>query len=212
VNNLPTVYDEACDPVYLGTTPVHCLMWADDCVVMSTTQAGLQRSMDRTVNHFASLGLSVNVKKTKVLVFNPSGWGPSKFQHINFFINNVIVEKCDSYTYLGFVFKPSGSVAAGMKELVTKSNRAYYSISNLLYENKKMKVDNALSLFDMTVTPVALYAVEHWGILSLPASSFQSRESLLKTWESFLPETVNQKVCRLLLSCHKKKFAFSHVR
>ena len=144
------------------------------------------------------------MKKTKVLIFNPSGWGPSKFQQFNFFINNKIVEKCDSYTYLGFVFKPSGSVAAGIKELVTKSSRAYYSISNILYENKKMEVDNALNLFDMTVTPVALYAVEHWGVLSLPATSFQSRESLLKAWEAFLPETVNQKVCRLLLSCHKK--------
>ena len=204
MNDLPNVYDQACDPVYMGASPVHCLMWADDCVVMSTTQAGLQRSMDRTVSHFTSLGLTVNTKKTKVLVFNPCGWGPSKFPQLNFFINNVSVEKCDSYTYLGFVFKPSGSVASGMKELVTKSKRAYHSISNILYENKKMKVDNALSLFDMTVTPVALYAVEYWGILSLPAASFQSKEAIIKSWETFLPETINQKVCRLLLSCHKK--------
>ena len=173
-------------------------------MVMSTTQTGLQRAMDRTVSHFDSLDLSVNIKKTKVLIFNPCGWGPSKFQNINFFINSLKVDKCDSYSYLGFVFKPSGSVIAGMKELLTKSKRAYHSISNILYENKKMKVDKALDLFDMTVSPVALYAVEHWGILSLPAASFQSREAIMKTWESFLPETVNQKVCRLLLSCHKK--------
>ena len=67
-----------------------------------------------------------------------------------------------------------------------------------------MKVDKALSLFDMTVTPVALYTVEHWGILSLPVSSFQSTKALLKSWSIFHPETVNQKVCGLLLSCHKK--------
>ena len=95
-------------------------------------------------------------------------------------------------------------MAAGVSELLTKANRAYYSIANLLYENKKMKVDDAIGLFDVTVSPVTLYAVEHWGILSLPASSFQSRESLLKAWESFMSETINQKLCRLLLSCHKK--------
>ena len=204
VNHLPAVYDSECDPVYIGTSPVHCLMWADDCVVMSTTQAGLQRSMDKTTNHFASLGLSVNVKKTKVLIFNTSGFGPAKFANLNFYINNKVVEKCDSYTYLGFVFKPSGSATAGIRELLTKANRAYYSISNILYQNKKMKVDNALGLFDMTVTPVAMYGVEYWGMLSLPFASFQSKESLLKAWENFTPETVNQKVCRLLLSCHKK--------
>ena len=75
VNNLPTVYDQACDPVYLGNSPVHCLMWADDCVVMSTTQGGYQRAMDRTVNHFESLGLYVNDKKTKVLVSFQVGGG-----------------------------------------------------------------------------------------------------------------------------------------
>jgi hypothetical protein len=56
VNNLPTVYNPACDPVYLGSSAVHCLMWADDCVVMSS-QVGLQRAMDKTTNHFTSLGL-----------------------------------------------------------------------------------------------------------------------------------------------------------
>jgi hypothetical protein len=45
-------------------------MWADDCVVIFTTQMGLQRAMDRTVGHFTSLGLSVNLKKTKGLIFN----------------------------------------------------------------------------------------------------------------------------------------------
>ena len=27
VNHLPAVYDSECDPVYIGTSPVHCLMW-----------------------------------------------------------------------------------------------------------------------------------------------------------------------------------------
>ena len=71
INKLPTVYDEHCDPVYVGNKPVHCLMWADDCVVMSTTQAGLQRSINKTVEHFTNLGLTVNTKKTKCVIFNP---------------------------------------------------------------------------------------------------------------------------------------------
>ena len=35
INNLPNVYDSDCDPVIVNNKPVHCLMWADDCVVMS---------------------------------------------------------------------------------------------------------------------------------------------------------------------------------
>ena len=65
INKLPTVYDSQCDPVYVGDSPVHCLMWADDCVVMSTSQAGLQRSISKTVNHFTAAGPECKHKETK---------------------------------------------------------------------------------------------------------------------------------------------------
>ena len=101
INKLPSVYDEHCDPVSVGSKPVHCLMWADDCVVMSTTETGLQRSIDKTVEHFTKLGLTVNKKKTKCVIFNPSGWGPSRFPKLRFHIDNQLLENVDHYTYLG---------------------------------------------------------------------------------------------------------------
>ena len=204
INKLPTVYDEHCDPVYVGNKPVHCLMWADDCVVMSTTQAGLQRSITKTVEHFTNLGLMVNTKKTKCMIFNPSGWGPMQFPKIRFHINGQLLENIDHYTYLGLIFKPSGSVDMAAKELLAKANRAYFSLSSLFYENKKMKVDRAIDLFDSLVTPVSLYSSQFWSVLSLPASAFTSIQNLMKAWEIFIPETVNQRFCRLLLSLHKK--------
>jgi hypothetical protein len=126
-------------------------MWAEDCIVMATTQAGLQLSMDRTFNYFTSLGLVVNYKKTKVILFNSGGFGTAKFPKFEFYINNQL--------NLGFVFKSSGLVAAGIKEHATKANRAYYSISNILYERKNPKVD-------VTVLPVAMYALDHLVILN----------------------------------------------
>ena len=69
INNLPDVYDNDCHPVIVNNKPVHCLMWADDCVVMSTSEHGLQRSINKTVDHFTELGLSVNFKKKQKLWF-----------------------------------------------------------------------------------------------------------------------------------------------
>ena len=204
INKLPTVYDAQCDPVYVGDEPVHCLMWADDCEVMSTSQAGLQRSINKTASHFTELGLQVNTKKTKCMIFNPPGWGPLKFPKVKFYIDNQLLENTDRYTYLGLVFKPSGSVDTAAKELLTKANRAYFSLSSLFYQNKKMKTDKATELFDSLVTPISLYASQFWAVLSLPASAFNSLDNLMKSWEVFIPETVNQRFCRLQLSLHKK--------
>ena len=70
--------------------PVHCLMLADDCVVLSTSESGLQRSIDRTVGHFAELGLQVNTKKTNIMIFNGNGFGPAKFPKLKFYIIEAI--------------------------------------------------------------------------------------------------------------------------
>ena len=67
-----------------------------------------------------------------------------------------------------------------------------------------MKVDRAIELFDSLISPIALYASQFWSVLSLPASSFNTMENLLKSWEKFHPETLNQKFCRLILSVQKK--------
>ena len=156
------------------------------------------------MDHFTKLGLTVNTKKTKCVIFNPTGWGPLRFPKIRFKINNQLLENVDRYTYLGLVFKPSGAVDTAAKELLSKANRAYFSLSSLLFENKKMKVDRAIDLFDSLVTPVSLYSSQFWSVLSLPASAFTSVQNLMKAWEVFIPETVNQRFCRLILSLHKK--------
>ena len=142
------------------------------------------------------------MKKPKVVIFNPSGWGPAKFPKIRFFINNNLLENKDSYTYLGIIFKPSGSVEAAVKELLAKANRAYYSMSSLVYQNKKIKLERAIELFDSLISPIAMYASQFWAVYSLPASSFSCKESLFQSWEKILPENLNQKFFRLILSVH----------
>ena len=140
----------------------------------------------------------------KVLVFNSGGFGPTKFKQLKFYINGQHLEMTDSYTYLGLIFKPSGSVTFAASELLAKAKRAYFSMNNIFYENKTMQIDKAIQLFTSLISPIAQYASEFWSVLSLPIKSFNSRDDLMRAWELFTPETLNQQFCRLLLSVHKK--------
>ena len=204
INKLPGVYDSLCDPVYIKKDPISCLMFADDCVVLSQSMAGLQRAINKTANHFESLGLSVNVSKTKVIIFNSRGLSPRHMPQYVFNINGSPLVNCESYVYLGLIFKPSGAVTAAVKELHAKASRAWFSISNIVYQNKRMPVSRALKLFDSLVSPISLYGCEFWTPLNLPASCFIDQDSFLRSWETFLPELHNQRVCRMVLSVHKK--------
>ena len=105
---------------------------------------------------------------------------------------------------MGIKFKPSGSFVMAEEELFTKANRAWYSVSNLIYQNKRWSIDRALRLFDRLVLPVATYACEFWIPFVLPKKSFESQENLMKSFEKLRAETLNQKLCRMLLSVHNK--------
>ena len=108
------------------------------------------------------------------------------------------------YTYLRAVFIPSGAVYAAEEQLAAKCSRAWFAVSNILFQHKRMSVDRCLKLVDSVVFPVGMYASEFLAPLSLTKSSFNSRDSLLRSWEGYKLEIVNQRVCRLILSVHKK--------
>ena len=160
-------------------------MFADDCVVLSQTMSGLQRSINKTASYFGSLGLSVNTIKTKVMIFNSRGLGPRLIPQFVFYINGSPLTVCESYVYLGLVFRPSGAVTSAIKELHTKAARSWFSISKIIFQNKRMAVPQSLKLFDSLVSPISLYSCEFWTPISLPAAGFSSQDNLLRCWESF---------------------------
>ena len=89
-------------------------------------------------------------------------------------------------------------------ELCDKASRAWFAISNVLYKHKRLPVSRAFQLFDSLIKPVALYGCEFWLPSILSKKSFNSKDNLLKFWENLPCEILNQKLCRLLLSVHKR--------
>ena len=110
----------------------------------------------------------------------------------------------EEYSYLGLKFKPSGSLTAASDELYSKALRAWYSISNIIYQNKRMSVKAGLRLFDSLIAPICLFSSELWSVFTIPKKSLNCLYSILKSWEGFQCEKLNHKVCNVLLSLHSK--------
>ena len=91
-----------------------------------------------------------------------------------------------------------------VSELYDKASRAWFAISNMLYKYKRLPVSRAFQLFDSLIKPVALFSCEFWLPNILPKKSFDSKDAMLKSWENLHCEVLNQKLCRLLLSVHKR--------
>ena len=155
VNKLPSIFDASCDPVSILDETMSCLLWADDLLIMSRSPQGLQNAINKTKVFYDSLGLEINQKKSKVMIFNARGLKLDKVPEHQFFIGNNHVEVVNTYQYLGINLKPSGSMHYAVSELADKASRAWFAISNVLYKHKRLPVSRAFQLFDSLIKPVA---------------------------------------------------------
>ena len=57
----------------LNDTEISCLIWADDILILSETEEGLQAKLDKLAKYCKKNKLEVNTDKTKVMTFTKSG-------------------------------------------------------------------------------------------------------------------------------------------
>ena len=89
-------------------------------------------------------GLSVNIKKTAVLVFNKSG--RLLKESTGFFYGDTRITSEREYCYLGLTFFLSGSMTTSQKKLKQKAMRSYFSLKKMI-DFKRLKKNILFKLF-----------------------------------------------------------------
>ena len=54
----------------MGSYDLNCLLYADDVILLSQNEVGLQKCLKKLKSYCADWCLEVNLDKTKILVFN----------------------------------------------------------------------------------------------------------------------------------------------
>ena len=156
------------------------LLWADDLVLLALDRKSLQLMMDKLHEFCSEWGLSVNITKTAVLVFNRSG-RLLKESH-GFTYGNTIIPTAKSYCYLGITFSLTGSFKTAQGILRQKGLRAYFSLKRLI-DISAVSRWAAFRLFDALILPVVSYGCQVWlpttSALDILSSSTAERHSLL---------------------------------
>ena len=107
VNELAVELDQCAAPgLSFLDREVKSLFYADDLVLLSPTEQGLQQQLDIVEKYCQNWTLAVNMKKTNVMIFQKCPRCQEN-KHL-FTINNHIIEHSMSYTYLGITITPSG--------------------------------------------------------------------------------------------------------
>ena len=108
LSDLPKIFSSPdCQPVKLSNAqPVSCLIWADDVVLLSESNNGIQEMISKLAKYASINGLEINIEKTKAMIFNKSG----RFSRTTYKINNQFIHTTNFYKYLGFIMTPSGEI------------------------------------------------------------------------------------------------------
>jgi hypothetical protein len=146
------------DAPSLAGLVVPLLLYADDLVLISTSQSGLQRLIDRLERFCEDRGLTVNIEKTKTLVF-----GARKCLKVPITFKGNPVEQVESFKYLGLVFHQNCSFKTAIDTLLASARKATFCLhsrcANLRIADPRLKCQ----LFDALVYPILSYSFEIWG-------------------------------------------------
>ena len=186
------------DPVHLQGKEISHFLYADDLVLVSESAGGLQNCLDKLSVYAKQKSLTVNINKSKTMIFNSSG----RFIKESFHINGKRLEPVDSFCYLGFEVKPSGTTAHGSSILLDKSLKALRPLQRAI-ANFQLPFDLSIKLFHTLIEPIAMYNVENWSILTKKQLQNLNAETISDFIDKSALDTMHRKLLRYILGVNK---------
>ena len=130
-------------------------------VIFAESPEGLQKMLNTLHSYTEEWSLSVNIPKTKVVVFRNGG---KLHQDESWTYNNVDLETVNEFKYLGLLFNYNGRFLNMQKHAAEQGRKALFAISSRLKKHD-FNVETLCSVFDTYVCSVLLYGSELWFFL-----------------------------------------------
>ncbi len=117
---------------------------------------GLQQQLKAFQQFYVKRGLTVNVKKTKVMVVN------SVHPCQEFMFKGDAIERVHIFKYLGILLETTLNLDSAVEHLVVVSRRSLFALNRRCAELRIMDVKLRCDLFNTLVHSIASYACEVW--------------------------------------------------
>ncbi|XP_069141192.1 uncharacterized protein [Argopecten irradians] len=174
-----------------------------DTVLFTEDATDLQNMLDCMQNYANKWSLSVNIDKTKIVVFRKS----KRLQANEYWtFQGRAIDIVDNFCYLGLVFNYNGRFTLALNTLASQGRKSYYLLNSRM-KKYMLNVETKLSLFDTYVSCVLNYCCEVWG--SHPAPKIESvhllfLKSLLNVKKTVNSSTVYFETGRFTLHIQRK--------
>lgn len=183
----------------LVNSNVNCLMYADDLILLSRSELGLQVLLNRLGDYCRKWRMDVNTDKTKVMKFSGNG---HKCKTV-FLYKDRPIENVPNYKYLGIEFNSCGSWSSAISNISNRGLKALFLLKGYICSGN-IKPCLGLKLFDQMIKPILCYGSELWSAFDSNKKSIQNKDGIAKFLDSLDIEKVHVKFCKFILGVNKR--------
>ena len=130
--------------ISLEQLSIYLSLFADDAAIVSETKEGLQESLNNVQTYCSRWNLTVNVQKTKIVVFRKGGVLSNDY---TWTYDGQEIEIVPCFNYLGITLSCGGSLIHTTNALSGKALRVMSSLLNLT-KGMEVPINMMLNLFD----------------------------------------------------------------
>ena len=187
------------DTPKLVSTHVNCLMYADDLILISRSELGLQALLNKLSEYCRKWRMEVNTEKTKVMKFSGNGHRCKSV----FLYKERPIENVSTYKYLGIEFSSSGTWSNAITNISNRGMKALFLLKGYICSGN-IKPGLGLKLFDQMIRPILCYGSEIWSAFNGNRKTFSNIDGISQFLDSLDIEKVHVKFCKFLLGVNKR--------
>nr|VZI30031.1 unnamed protein product [Spirometra erinaceieuropaei] len=181
----------------VSTATVHELLFADDCVLNTTSEEEMQRSMDLFSAACENFSLVINTQKTVVMHQPPpnSATAPNAPPPPHISVNGNQLQVVANIPYLGSTLSRNIKIDDEVANRISKASQAFGRLHSTVWNRHGLQLSTKLKMYKVVILPTLLYGAETWTVYSRQARRLNHfylsclRRILRLDWQDRIPDT-----------------------
>ena len=161
---------KSCGGVKIGECTVQRLLFADDLVLLDSTQNGLQQALDRFSDACSVAGMKISTSKTETMCLYRQP------KQCSLQINGVSLKQSEKFRYLGVSFTSDGRQNSELDIRIGKASEVMHQLHRSVILKRELCTKTKLSIFRSVYVPILTYGHECWIMNEKVRSRVQAAE------------------------------------
>ncbi|KAK0149127.1 LINE-1 reverse transcriptase [Merluccius polli] len=163
-------HSQGVEGVRFGDLRIGSLLFADDVVLMASSDRDLQLSLDRFAAECEAVGMRISTSKSESMVLN------RKRVECTLRVGDEILPQVEEFKYLGVLFTSEGRMEREIDRRISAASAVMRTLHGSVVVKRELSRKAKLSIYQSIYVPALTYGHELWVMTERTRSRVQAAE------------------------------------